>query len=160
MARRSDTVVLTPHAGEFRRLFPDLAERWAGAEALSKLDVTRDAAKRSGAVVLLKGADTVIATPIGPGRDQLRGLRPRGSVAGDGGGRGCAGGADHRPRRARMPDLARAVEDAAWLHVETAREAGPGMIAEDLPEACPPSCAGCSWTLECPIPLATARRLC
>jgi NAD(P)H-hydrate repair Nnr-like enzyme with NAD(P)H-hydrate dehydratase domain len=44
---------------------------------------------------------------------------------------------------ARMPDLARAVEDAAWLHVETAREA-PGMIAEDLPEAVPPSCAGCS----------------
>jgi NAD(P)H-hydrate repair Nnr-like enzyme with NAD(P)H-hydrate dehydratase domain len=43
---------------------------------------------------------------------------------------------------ARMPDLARAVEDAAWLHVETAREAGPGMIAEDLPEAVPPSCGG------------------
>jgi hydroxyethylthiazole kinase-like uncharacterized protein yjeF len=59
-----ETAAMTPHAGEFRRLFPDIAERWTAGE-VSKLDAAREAAGRSGAVVLLKGPDTVVATPKG-----------------------------------------------------------------------------------------------
>ncbi|MEM7500064.1 MAG: NAD(P)H-hydrate dehydratase, partial [Pseudomonadota bacterium] len=61
--------VLTPHEGEFGRLFPDLLERmrapFAVSEGYSKLDATRDAAARAGCTVLLKGADTVIASKKG-----------------------------------------------------------------------------------------------
>jgi hydroxyethylthiazole kinase-like uncharacterized protein yjeF len=130
-----DTVVLTPHAGEFGRLFPDLAEAWRGG-ALSKLDATRAAAGRSGAVVLLKGADTVVAASNGTAAINCAAYdRAVPWLATAGAGDVLAGLITGLA--ARMPDLARAVEDAAWLHVETAREAGPGMIAEDLPEAVP-----------------------
>ncbi|MGB3316077.1 MAG: NAD(P)H-hydrate epimerase, partial [Albidovulum sp.] len=61
--------VLTPHAGEFARLFPDIAEKLAApatkGPAYSKVDATREAAKRAGCVVLYKGPDTVIADPTG-----------------------------------------------------------------------------------------------
>ena len=58
--------VLTPHAGEFARLFPDLADRLTAEPAkYSKVDATRDAAARAGCVVLFKGPDTVIADPTG-----------------------------------------------------------------------------------------------
>ena len=61
--------VLTPHAGEFARLFPDIADRLAApasqGPAFSKVDATREAARRAGCSVLFKGADTVIADPTG-----------------------------------------------------------------------------------------------
>ena len=64
-----DGCVLTPHAGEFARLFPDIAARLAEpavtGPAYSKVDACREAAARAGCVVLFKGADTVIAEPSG-----------------------------------------------------------------------------------------------
>jgi ADP-dependent NAD(P)H-hydrate dehydratase / NAD(P)H-hydrate epimerase len=69
VAQLHGTCVLTPHAGEFARLFPDLAARLSapatGGPAFSKVDATREAARRTGAVVLFKGPDTVIADPAG-----------------------------------------------------------------------------------------------
>ena len=61
--------ILTPHAGEFARLFPDIAEKLAAADtkgpAYSKVDATQEAAARAGCVVLFKGPATVIADPSG-----------------------------------------------------------------------------------------------
>ncbi|MEM6375345.1 MAG: NAD(P)H-hydrate epimerase, partial [Pseudomonadota bacterium] len=60
-----DQCVLTPHAGEFARMFPDIADKLntipTKGPAYSKIDATRDAAARAGCTVLFKGADTVIA---------------------------------------------------------------------------------------------------
>ena len=131
---------LTPHAGEFARLFPDIAEKLAAAgtkgPAYSKVDATREAAARAGCAVLFKGPATVIADPSGRcsinaavyGRSApwlatagsgdvlagfITGLLARGFSTFDA---ACAG---------------------AWLHVDCARSFGPGLIAEDLPEELP-----------------------
>ena len=132
--------ILTPHAGEFARLFPDIAEKLAAAgtkgPAYSKVDATREAAARAGCAVLFKGPATVIADPSGRcsinaavyGRSApwlatagsgdvlagfITGLLARGFSTFDA---ACAG---------------------AWLHVDCARSFGPGLIAEDLPEELP-----------------------
>lgn len=135
-----DKCVLTPHAGEFRRLFPDLADRLSAASetgpAYSKLDATRDAAARAGCVVLFKGPDTVVADQNGrcaivPAlfEDAAPWLATAG--AGD----VLAG--IITGLLARGQSAICAAQMGAWLHAAAARAFGPGLIAEDLPEALP-----------------------
>jgi hydroxyethylthiazole kinase-like uncharacterized protein yjeF len=132
--------VLTPHAGEFVRLFPDIAEKLAApatkGPAYSKVDATREAAARAGCVVLFKGPDTVIADPSG--RAAINAAvyeRAAPWLATAGSGDVLAGFITGLLARGFSPfDAACA---GAWLHVECARSFGPGLIAEDLPEELP-----------------------
>ncbi len=135
-----DRCVLTPHGGEFARLFPGIAEKLSAAPnkgpAFSKVDATREAAERAGCVVLFKGPDTVIAAP--DGRCLVNaGVDDRASpwLATAGSGDVLAGFIVGLLARGFRPLLA--AETAAWLHVECARQFGPGLIAEDLPEQVP-----------------------
>jgi len=132
--------ILTPHMGEFARLWPDLAQRLTyGDEALtgpafSKIDATRAAAKSVGCTVLLKGPDTLIAEPNGYAHvhaDVYDRTAPWLATAGAGDVLAgfIAGGIAQSTR-----DAAWCAAAAAWLHVEAARAFGPGLIAEDLPE--------------------------
>ena len=132
--------VLTPHAGEFARLFPDIAKELRAAAtrgpAYSKVDATRDAARRAGCTVLFKGPDTVIATPDGRARiNSAHYDRAAPWLATAGSGDVLAGFITGL--LARGFDALDAAATAAWLHVEAARSFGPGLIAEDLPEELP-----------------------
>lgn len=134
--------VLTSHAGEFARLFPDLADRLAGdGEGDSKLGLTREAAARAGCVVLLKGPDTVIADPSGEACVHVAAYdRAAPWLATAGTGDVLAGMVAGLLARGLPPMEAAA--QAVWCHVEAALAAGAGMIAEDLPEALPRVLAG------------------
>ena len=132
--------VLTPHGGEFARLFPDIAERLSAppvkGPAWSKVDAARAAAARAGCVVLFKGADTVIAAP--DGRCAISAAhydRVAPWLATAGSGDVLAGFITGLLARGFAP--MQAAETAAWLHVECARSFGPGLVAEDLPEQLP-----------------------
>ncbi len=132
--------VLTPHAGEFARLFPDVAQKLNAAPttgpAFSKVDATREAAKRAGCVVLFKGPDTVIADSHG--RCSINSAQYERSapwLATAGAGDVLAGFITGLLSRGFAP--MQAAETGAWLHVECARAFGPGLIAEDLPEELP-----------------------
>lgn len=149
--RASDApVVLTPHEGEFSRLFAGIEAgdeaRWDGlvlppeklAASLhalsrdSKLERARAAAALTGAVVLLKGADTVVAEPSGRATI-AHDLPPWLATAGSG---DVLSGIICGLLAQSMPPF-EAAAAGAWLHGAAARAFGPGLIAEDLPETLP-----------------------
>jgi NAD(P)H-hydrate repair Nnr-like enzyme with NAD(P)H-hydrate dehydratase domain len=128
--------VMTPHEGEFARLFPDLAQSERAER--SKIDVVRMAADRAGCIVLLKGEDTVIAQPGGGASvHSANGDRAAPWLATAGAGDVLAGLIAGLAAPETAPDLFCVAEAAAWLHCEAARQFGPGLIAEDLPEMLP-----------------------
>ncbi|MDO5658376.1 MAG: NAD(P)H-hydrate dehydratase [Paracoccus sp. (in: a-proteobacteria)] len=131
-----DRCVLTPHEGEFGRLFPDLADRLNPAfhpDGASKLALVQEASARCGATVLLKGPDTVIAAPGQPSRINSAPDVPWLATAG-------AGDVLSGIITGLLARRNRPADAAGWgaaLHAASARAFGPGLIADDLPELIP-----------------------
>jgi ADP-dependent NAD(P)H-hydrate dehydratase / NAD(P)H-hydrate epimerase len=123
-------MVLTPHEGEFGRLFPDLVAR------PGKVDRALEAARRTGCVIALKGSDTVIADP--DGRSIVSGGAPA-TLATAGSGDVLAGIVTGLAGLHVPTFLAAAM--AVWLHARAAEGLGFGLIAEDLPDRLPAALA-------------------
>jgi hydroxyethylthiazole kinase-like uncharacterized protein yjeF len=126
---RSAATLLTPHVGEFARLFNKIIE---SCEVNSKLEKVRSAAHLSSAVVLLKGADTVVAHP--DGRTSIAENAPP-TLATAGSGDVLAGMI--AGLLAQGMEAFAAASAAVWLHGEAAASFGPGLISEDLAEELP-----------------------
>ena len=139
--RSGKPVVLTPHEGEFSRLFNNEGwllesngERQTYDETPfhSKLERARRAARESGATLILKGPDTVIASPDGRAAISFD-APPWLATAGSGDVlAGLVGGL-----LAQAMPVFEAACAAVWIHGACARAIGPGLISEDLPEAMP-----------------------
>lgn len=128
--------ILTPHAGEFARLCPDLAAKLSQEGAsppYSKLDAARGAARQWGATILLKGPDTVIAAP--DGRALIHSAFDLPWLATAGAGDVLAGIITGLLARGFPPLEAASL--GCVIHAMAARLHGPGLIADDLPEAIP-----------------------
>ena len=121
------STVLTPHEGEFERIFPGLLAR-----SPSRIEAVRGAASAAKCIVLLKGPDTAIATP--DGRVCISTNAPP-ILATAGSGDVLAGFIAGLLAQGMEPFKAAAA--AAWLHGEAANLFGPGLLSEDLPEQLP-----------------------
>jgi hydroxyethylthiazole kinase-like uncharacterized protein yjeF len=130
LAAGPENLVLTPHEGEFGRLFPDLVAR------ASKLDRALEAARRTGCIIVLKGSDTVIAAA--DGRCVVAVGAPS-TLATAGSGDVLAGIITGLLGLHLPPFPAAAM--GVWLHGEAAQGFGLGLIAEDLPDRLPAALA-------------------
>jgi hydroxyethylthiazole kinase-like uncharacterized protein yjeF len=127
--RTRRATVMTPHGGEISKLFNDIIP---DSHVLAKLEYTRAAARESDAIVVFKGADTVIAAPNG--RAAINDNAPA-YLATAGSGDVLAGMIGGLLAQG-MPAFA-AANAAVWLHGEAGNAVGPGLISEDLPDALP-----------------------
>ena len=125
---RGQDAIITPHQGEFERLFGKLEG--------SKADRALEAAKRSGAVIVYKGPDTLVASP-----DGRLGFAPPAPAWLASAGTGDVLAGMIAAMRARGLEAFEAASAAVWLHGRAAEIAGAQMIADDLAAAIPQALA-------------------